>query len=111
MRSCDVLTTHVRSVSAIDFEWDAPKARDNLRKHGVSFVEAESVFSDDEALLAADPDHSVDEDRFVLLGLSERLRILVVAHCYRRGDRTIRLISARKATAAERAQYEWRGTR
>jgi len=95
-------------VSALEFQWDAAKARDNLRKHGVSFAEAESVFSDEEALLVADPDHSMDEDRFVLLGVSERLRVLVVAHCYREGDRIIRLISARRATAGERARYQWR---
>jgi uncharacterized DUF497 family protein len=98
-------------MSALHFEWDASKARDNLQKHGVSFVEAESVFTDDMARLTADPDHSINEDRFVLLGMSDRLRILVVVHCDRKKDRIIRLISARRATAAERAQYEWRGAR
>jgi hypothetical protein len=88
------------------FEWDPAKAAANERKHGVSFAEAETVFSDDHALLLDDPDHSsVDEERFVLLGLSAGLRVLVVVHCDRAPDDTIRLISARKATPPERRQY------
>lgn len=87
------------------FDWDAAKGRDNLRKHGISFDEAETVFSDDQALLSPDPDHSDDEDRFVLLGMSATLRVLTVVHCYRADQETIRLISARKATRSERAQY------
>jgi uncharacterized DUF497 family protein len=89
------------------FEWDPAKAKRNLREHGVSFEEAESVFSDDFAILVADPDHSRDEDRFVLVGLSAGLRILVVVHCYR-DQNVIRIISARRATPSERAQYAWR---
>lgn len=89
----------------LTFEWNARKAADNLRKHGVSFEEAKSAFLDENARLIADPLHSDDEDRFVLLGLSVQLRILVVVHCYREKDAVIRLISARKAVKAERAQY------
>jgi uncharacterized DUF497 family protein len=87
------------------FEWDSRKARENLRKHGVSFEEAVTAFSDDEALLLDDPDHSTDEERFVLLGLSGTLRLLTVIHCYRVDDEVIRVISARRATRSERVQY------
>jgi uncharacterized DUF497 family protein len=90
------------------FEWHAAKAAENLRKHGVSFHEAQTVFSDDHALLLDDPDHSGEEDRFLLLGLSAGLRVLVVVHCYREADSVIRIISARKATRTERAQYDAR---
>ncbi len=67
-------------------EWDASKNSENIRKHGVSFEEALTVFADDRALFLADPDHSTDEDRFILMGFSDLLRLLVVCHCYRRGD-------------------------
>jgi uncharacterized DUF497 family protein len=87
------------------FEWDPAKAAANLRKHGVAFNEAQTVFYDDHALLADDPDHSDAEDRFVLLGMSVRTRVLVVVHCYRESPDTIRLISARKATSHERSRY------
>ena len=89
----------------IQFDWDPAKARANLRKHGVAFEEAQTVFSDDLALLIDDPDHSADELRFVLLGLSATPRILVVVHAYLSAPDTIRIISARKATKAERAIY------
>jgi uncharacterized protein len=89
----------------IQFEWDSAKAGANLRKHGVAFEEAETVFSDDLALLIDDPDHSEEEDRFVLLGLSAAPQILAVVHAYRSAQDTIRIISARKATRAERAIY------
>jgi hypothetical protein len=92
----------------LHFESDVRKARANLRKHGVSFDEAESVFYDDEALILDDPEHSDDEDRFILLGLSSVLRLLVVIHCFRGADNTIRIISARKATPSEAGQYEAR---
>ena len=88
-------------------EWDPAKGTRNLRHHGVSFEEAETVFSDDFAILMPDPDHSGQEDRFLLLGCSAGFRILVVVHCYREPN-VIRIISARKATPSERAQY---GTR
>jgi len=86
-------------------EWDPAKDAANQRKHGIAFAEAETVFSDEQALLLNDPDHSDTEQRFILLGLSATLRILVVVHCYREEDDVIRLISARKATRSERAQY------
>lgn len=94
----------------LHFEWDPAKALENLRKHGVSFAEAQTVFADDRGILLDDPDHSADEDRFALIGLSAPLRILVVAHCYRAGDAIIRIISARKATRSERAQYDAQAT-
>jgi uncharacterized protein len=97
-------------VAGLRFEWDPRKSRTNQRKHGVSFEEAQTVFLDDHALLIDDPDSSVDEDRFVLLGLSSTLRALVVCHCYRRGGEVIRIISARKADPSERALYT-EGTR
>jgi uncharacterized DUF497 family protein len=89
----------------ITFEWDEKKRSLNKRKYGASFVEAQTVFADDNALLLHDPDHSYDEDRFVLLGLSSKLRLLVVSHTYRRDDGVIRIISARKATLSEQKQY------
>ena len=93
-------------MDAIRFEWDTAKAAANLRKHGVSFAEAETAFSDDYAKILPDPDHSTDEeDRFLLLGLSSTLRVLVVVHCLREAGSVIRLISARRATRVERAQY------
>ena len=87
------------------FEWDERKNRSNQRKHGVSFEEARTVFLDENARLIADPDSSNDEDRFILLGLSIRLRLLVVCHCYRDNDRVIRIISARKADPSEASEY------
>lgn len=87
------------------FEWDAAKARLNERKHGVSFVEAETAFADEHGLLLDDPEHSAVEDRFILLGLSGSQRLLVVVHCYREAEDIIRIISARKATRPERTHY------
>lgn len=87
------------------FEWDPRKNRTNQRIHCVSFEEAQTVFLDDHALLIDDPDHSDQEDRFVLLGLSSALRTLVVCHCYRHDGDVIRIISARKADRSERAMY------
>ena len=93
------------------FVWDSRKSDANVRKHGVDFAEAETVFLDEAALLIADPDHSDDEDRFVLLGMSARLRTLVVCHCYREDESVIRIISARKADRGERARYDDRRRR
>jgi uncharacterized protein len=87
------------------FEWDARKAAANLKKHGVSFEEAKSVFVDERAKLIDDPDHSEDEDRFVLMGLSSALRLLLVCHCYRSEGGVIRIISARKAAPKESRSY------
>ena len=93
-------------MNALHFEWDEAKAQANRKKHGVSFDEAKSVFLDDRARLMPDPDHSEDEERFVLLGYSAGLKLLVVCHCYRVEGRVIRLISARKATRQESVIYE-----
>lgn len=79
--------------------------RDQQEKHHVSFEEAQTVFYDADALLIPDPDHSEQEERFVLLGFSEKARMLIVCHCYRSGGNTIRIISARKATTHEAEQY------
>ncbi len=89
----------------IEFAWDRRKARANLAKHGVSFEEAQTVFLDESARLIDDPDHSEDEDRFLLLGLSFQARCLIVSHCYRQSDSVIRLISARRATVQEEELY------
>ena len=88
------------------FTWDPAKARLNEKKHGDTFEEARTIFYDDNARFEYDPDHSQDEARFLLLGMSAKFRILVVCHCYRSDDEEIRLISARKATKQERKQYE-----
>jgi len=90
----------------IIFEWDENKNETNLKKHKISFEEAESVFYDDCAKYRDDPDHSEEEERFIILGLSKKANLLVVCHCYRASETIIRIISARKATAAERQQYE-----
>jgi hypothetical protein len=95
-------------VAALRFEWDPRKNAINLRRHGVSFEEAESVFTDELAILTDDPEHSVEEERFVLLGRSSALRFLVVVHCYRSGGNVIRVISARRANRRERETYETR---
>ena len=94
----------------IRFAWDPAKAAANLRKHGIAFDEAQTVFEDEEALILPDPDHSLDEDRFVLLGASVSSNVLAVVHCERAGGGVIRLISARKADRDERATYVARRT-
>ncbi|MEI6218471.1 MAG: BrnT family toxin [bacterium] len=92
-------------MSEMRFDWDEAKAAENLRKHGVSFEEGSTVFADDNARLKHDPDHSKDEDRFILLGFSVKLRLLIVCHAYRKNDEVIRIISVRKAVPTERKQY------
>ena len=92
-------------MSTLRFEWDDRKAAANDKKHGVSFEEARTIFFDERARLIDDPDHSEDEERFILLGLSSTLRLLVVCHCYRSEGNVIRIISARKATARESKSY------
>ena len=89
----------------IRFVWDLEKAGQNIKKHGVSFEEAKTVFYDENALEFFDPDHSEMEDRFIMLGLSFKLRALVVCHCLREKNSTIRIISARKATRHEARNY------
>jgi hypothetical protein len=91
----------------IRFEWDESKSRKNKRKHAVSFDEAQTVFLDENAIRYDDPDHSEDEDRFIMLGMSFKLRVLVVCHCYRLDDKVIRIVSVRKANNKEAAVY-WR---
>ncbi len=92
-------------MNEIQFEWDEAKNKENQRRHGISFEEAQPVFYDRCARLMADPDHSEVEDRFVLMGLDMKLRLLVVCHCYRAGNRVIRIISARKGTRQEARHY------
>ena len=99
------------AVADLRFVWDQRKSEANARKHGITFAEAETVFLDDEALLLSDPDHSDDEDRFILMGMSARLRVVVVCHCYRDDEATVRIISARKADRQERLEYTGRRRR
>lgn len=94
----------------IKFEWDTTKATANKNKHGIAFDEAETVFYDEHALLIADPEHSVNEERFLLLGLSWKPNLLVVCHCYRTREEVVRIISARKATKNESKEYMRRFT-
>ena len=97
-------------MASLHFTWDAAKDRANIVKHGISFEEAETAFSDDDAVLVPDPEHSSAEERFLLIGLSVALRVLVVVHCEPDHGGAIRLISARRATRSERGQYaaRWR---
>ena len=87
------------------FDWDENKNRINLEKHGITFEEASTVFFDDRALLFDDPEHSIDEDRFLLLGMSDTAKVCIVCHCYRESDTVIRIISARQATRKEEERY------
>ena len=89
----------------LKFEWDNNKNETNIKKHGISFEEATSVFYDEEALIITDDEHSDEEERFVLIGFSFKANLLVVCHCYRESDSIIRIISARKADNAERNEY------
>lgn len=89
----------------IHFTWSSEKDSLNRRKHGVSFEEARSAFFDEKARLMHDPDHSEQEDRFLLIGMSRKLRLLIVCHCYRESEEEIRIISARRATTAEAERY------
>jgi uncharacterized DUF497 family protein len=92
-------------VKAPRFEWDPGKERSNRKKHRVSFEEAKTVFFDEGALIAADPEHSAEEDRFLIIGFSIRLRVLLVCYCEREEGDVIRIFSARKATRKEQEQY------
>lgn len=89
----------------LKFEWDENKNTINKKKHSISFEEAKTVFYDEMALVIDDPDHSIQEDRFIILGQSSQAKLLVVCHCYRASDTIIRIISARKATKTESNQY------
>ena len=87
------------------FDWDENKNQTNWRKHGIDFDEASSVFFDERAILFDDPEHSQQEERFILLGMSQTTNICIVCHCYRESDTVIRIISARKATQKEVDRY------
>ncbi len=89
----------------LKFEWDNRKNKANIKKHGISFEEARTAFYDENAIQFFDPDHSEDEDRFILLGTSYRLNTLVICHCFRKEETVIRIISARKADKDEVKQY------
>ncbi|MDQ1297705.1 MAG: uncharacterized protein QG558_243 [Campylobacterota bacterium] len=93
-------------MKSLKFEWDPTKASSNVKKHSVSFEEARTVFDDDFARMLQDPDHSQEEERFILLGMSYTLKILTVVHCYRDADGIIRIISARSSTKNEERQYK-----
>ena len=90
----------------IRFEWDENKNVSNQKKHDVAFEDAKTVFYDDYAILFDDPEHSAEEERFLIIGLAESNGICIVSHCYRESDNIIRLISARRATKAEKATYQ-----
>jgi uncharacterized protein len=90
----------------ITFEWDTRKAQTNDRKHGISFEEAETAFYDPNARISYDPDHSQDEYRHILLGMSESFKLIVVCHVYRHNDECIRIISDRRATKTEQKEYK-----
>ena len=92
-------------METIRFEWDENKNAINKEKHHISFEEARTVFYDEEALVIDDPEHSEEEERFIILGFSKKANLLVVCHCYRESDTVIRIISARKATTNEKRQY------
>jgi uncharacterized DUF497 family protein len=92
-------------MNALSFEWGPKKAQSNAAKHGITFGEAKSVFYDETALIIPDPDHSIAEERFVIMGMSSSLRVLVVVHCLRKNNQVIRIISARKAGTKEKQPY------
>ncbi|GKS63664.1 hypothetical protein YTPLAS72_09680 [Nitrospira sp.] len=92
------------------FEWDEAKEKANRRKHRVSFEKAQTEFFDEHAVQFFDPDHSEDEDRFILLGMSFKLRVIVVCHCFRESETVVRLFSARRADKGEEREY-WRRRR
>lgn len=92
-------------MNELQFAWDQAKNSANLKKHNVSFEEAKSAFYDEQAIVFSDPDHSDDEERFILLGLSAKARIVVVCHCFRESETVVRIISARKADSAEEQVY------
>ena len=89
----------------LSFEWDETKNQTNQRKHKVSFEEAKTVFYDERALVIDDPEHSGEEERFIILGMSRKANLLVVCHCCRSSEEVIRIISARKATKTESSWY------
>jgi uncharacterized protein len=107
LNTFDTATYHNYTINMkyIQFEWDETKNSSNITKHHISFEEAKTVFYDPHARIITDPEHSDSEDRFIILGLSQKLHLLVVCHCYRSSDEVIRIISARKATKTESSNY------
>jgi uncharacterized DUF497 family protein len=97
--------TYIVHMDDLLFVWDDKKDRANIKKHGISFEEAQTTFYDENATVYYDPDHSEEDDRFILLGMNSRLHTLVVCHCYRESESIIRIISARKADKVERSAY------
>jgi uncharacterized DUF497 family protein len=95
-------------MASVHFEWDETKAKKNLQKHHITFEEASSVFLDENAIEFYDEEHSEWEDRFLMLGISNRLNLLLICHCYREENGAIRIISARKATKNEAKHYKGR---
>lgn len=89
----------------IKFEWDENKNNIKKAKHGIDFEEAKTVFYDDDAILFDDPEHPIEEDRFLILGITKYENLCIVSHCYRNKDDIIRIISARKATKNETKTY------
>ncbi len=98
---------YIVNMNELQFEWDNKKEKANIKKHGVSFGEARMAFFDENAIQFIDPDYSEDEDRFILLGVSHKLRVLAVCHCFRKSETVIRIFSARKADKDEEVEY-WR---
>lgn len=96
-------------MKGLRFEWDENKNIINRQKHKISFEEAQTVFYDESAILIDDPEHSKEEERFIILGFSLKANLLVVCHCYRSADEIIRIISARKATKNEEKYYKRKG--
>jgi hypothetical protein len=92
-------------MNELSFEWDPRKAASNAAKHGVTFEEAKTVFYDEDALVIPDPDHSMDEERFIIIGRSNKPRTMVVVHCFRKTGSSIRIISARRAGTKEQKPY------
>lgn len=92
-------------MSMIKFEWDENKNQINIHKHGISFEEAQTVFYDDNAIMFDDPDHSMEEERFLIVGITSHENLCIVSHCYRGKDDIIRIISARRATKNEARTY------
>ena len=101
-----VIVLYTVHMDELRFEWDEAKNKENVKKHGIPFEEAQTVFLDEHAVRFIDPDHSESEDRFLMLGMSFRLRVLVVCHCFRETETTIRIISARKAAKQEAKSYK-----
>jgi len=101
----DEFNNYIIIMNYIRFEWDENKNSSNIKKHGISFEEAKTVFYDENARLRSDPDHSIEEERFIILGMSLNLKIIIVVHTYKEKDELIRIISARKATKNESKIY------